>query len=60
MTHTTLPDENSQDGERGAILHSIVESCRRRGLDPYRYLSEVLTALPTMTNWQVKDWTPEA
>ena len=34
--------------------------CRRRGLDPYRYLSEVLTALPTLTNWQVKDWTPEA
>ena len=27
---------------------------------PYRYLSEVLTALPTLTNWQVKDWTPEA
>ena len=47
-------------GERGAILYSIVESCRRRGLDPYRYLSEVLTALPTLTNWQVKDWTPEA
>ena len=47
-------------GERGAILYSIVESCRRRGLDPYRYLREVLTALPTLTNWQVKDWTPEA
>ena len=46
-------------GERGAILYSIVESCRRRGLDPYRYLREVLTALPTLTNWQVKDWTPE-
>ena len=46
--------------ERGAILYSIVESCRRRGLDPYRYLSEVLTALPTLTKWQVKDWTPEA
>lgn len=47
-------------GERGAILYTIVESCRRRGLDPYRYLRELLTALPTMTNWQVKDWTPQA
>jgi transposase len=47
-------------GERGAILYTIVESCRRRGLDPYRYLRELLTALPTMTNWQIKDWTPEA
>jgi hypothetical protein len=47
-------------GERGAILYTLVESSRRRGLDPYRYLRDVLTALPTMTNWQVKDWTPEA
>ena len=47
-------------GERGAILYTIVESCRRRGLDPDRYLREVLTALPRLTNWQVKDWTPEA
>ena len=46
-------------GDRGAILYTIVESCRRRGLDPYRYLRELLTALPTMTNWQLKDWTPE-
>jgi transposase len=47
-------------GERGAILYTIVESCRRRGLDPYRYLRDVLTALPIMTNWQIQDWTPEA
>lgn len=36
-------------GDRGAILYTIVESCRRRGLDPFRYLRELLTALPTMT-----------
>ena len=47
-------------GTRGAILYTIVESCRRRALDPYRYLRELLTALPTMTNWQLKDWTPQA
>jgi transposase len=47
-------------GDRGAILYTIVESCRRRGIDPYRYLRELLTALPAMTNWQIKDWTPEA
>jgi hypothetical protein len=45
-------------GDRGAILYTIVESCRRRGIDPYRYLREVLTALPTMTNWQLENWTP--
>ena len=47
-------------GERGAILYTIVENCRRHGIDPFAYLHDVLTRLPSMTNWQVKDVTPEA
>jgi hypothetical protein len=47
-------------GERSAILYTIVESCRRRGLDPYAYLRHVLTRLPSSTNWQIADLTPEA
>ena len=47
-------------GERGAILYTIVESCRRRGLNPFAYLREVFTRLPSMTNWQVKNITPES
>ncbi len=47
-------------GQRSAILYTIVESCRRRGLDPYCYLRHVLTRLPQATNWQIKDLTPEA
>ena len=47
-------------GERGAILYTIVESCRRRGLNPFDYLREVFTRLPSMTNWQVKNITPES
>jgi transposase len=47
-------------GERSAILYTVIESCRRRGLDPFAYLREVFTRLPSMTNWQVKDITPEA
>jgi len=39
-------------GERGAILYTLIESCRRRGLDPYTYLKDVLSHLPTMTNHQ--------
>ena len=34
-------------GERGAIIYTIIESCRRRGIDPYAYLKDVLTRLPT-------------
>ena len=47
-------------GQRSAILYAIIESCRCRGIDPYAYLRDVLTRLPSMTNWQVKHVTPEA
>jgi transposase len=47
-------------GQRGAIIYSLIESCRRRGIDPYVYLRDVLTRLPHMTNHQIPDVTPEA
>ena len=47
-------------GERGAIIYTIIESCRRREIDPYEYMRDVFTRLPNSTNWQVKDLTPEA
>jgi transposase len=47
-------------GQRGAIIYTIVESCRRRGQDPYAYLRGVLTLLPHMTNHQIPEVTPEA
>ncbi len=50
----------AQAGARSAILYTIIECCRRRGLDPFTYLRDVFTRLPSATNWQVKDLTPEA
>jgi transposase len=47
-------------GERSAILYSIIESCRRHDIEPYTYLHEVLTRLPSMTNRQIKDIVPKA
>jgi transposase len=47
-------------GERSAILYTIIESCRRRGIDPYAYLREVLTRLPQMTNRQIPEVIPAA
>jgi transposase len=47
-------------GERGAIVYTVIEACRRRAIDPFAYLQDVFTRLPSMTNWQVKDITPEA
>ena len=50
----------AEAGQRSAILYTVVESCRRRGLDPYAYLRDVLTRLPRMTNRQTSEVTPQA
>ena len=47
-------------GERGAILYTIVESCRRHGIDPFAYLRDVLQCLPKSTNHQIPSFTPAA
>jgi transposase len=47
-------------GDRSAILYTVIESCRRRGLDPYAYLKDVLTRLPRMTIQQVPELLPGA
>jgi len=47
-------------GQRGAIIYTLVESCRRRNIDPYTYLRDVLTRLPKMTTGQIAEVTPQA
>ena len=51
---------SAEAGQRGAILYTIVESCRRRGIDPLAYLRDVLTRLPSMNISDVKNITPAA
>ncbi len=50
----------AEAGDRSAIIYTVIESCRRRGIDPFAYLRDLFTRLPSATNWQVKDLTPEA
>lgn len=50
----------AEAGQRSAILYTIVECCRRRGLDPQAYLRDMFTRLPHATNWQIDQLTPEA
>jgi hypothetical protein len=45
-------------GERSAIIYSILESCKRRGIDPTAYLRDVLERLPTMKITEVAQLTP--
>ncbi len=51
---------DAEAGQRSAIIYTVIESCRRRGLDPYAYLRDVLTRLPHMTNRQIPEVTPAA
>jgi transposase len=47
-------------GQRSAIIYTVIENCRRRSLDPFTYLRDVLTRLPNMTNHQIPEVTPQA
>ncbi len=47
-------------GWRSAVIYSIIESCRNHGIEPMAYMRDVLTRLPEMTNWEVKNITPRA
>jgi len=35
------------------VIYSLVQSCKAHGVEPYAYLKDVLTRLPTMTNHQI-------
>jgi transposase len=45
-------------GWRSALIYTIIQSCRRRGINPQEYLTDVLRRLPSMTTQQVKDLLP--
>ena len=45
-------------GQRGAIIYTVIQTCRRRGIDPYAYLRDLLTRLPNLTNHQIGEVTP--
>ena len=46
-------------GWRSAVIYSILASCRRRGINPLDYLTDVLTRLPAMTTGQIDNVLPE-
>jgi hypothetical protein len=50
----------AEAGERSAILYTLIENCRRNGVNPDEYLRDVLTRLPRMTNRQTHTVTPQA
>jgi hypothetical protein len=45
-------------GQRSAILYTIMENCKRLGINPRDYLCDVLSRIPSMTNQQTRSLTP--
>jgi hypothetical protein len=40
------------------VIYSILISCRRRGLNPQEYLTDVLARLPSMKITQIRELLP--
>jgi len=45
-------------GWRSAVIYTIILSCRRRGINPQEYLTDVLRRLPAIKSSEVKDLVP--
>ena len=45
-------------GQRSAIIYTLLESCKRHGINPQEYLRDLLSRLPSMTNQQTRSLTP--
>ncbi len=45
-------------GWRSAVIYSIIGSCRRRGINPQDYLTDVLSRLPQITINRIGEFTP--
>ena len=45
-------------GHSSAIHYTLLETCRKLGINPNEYLRDILPRLPHMTNRTAKDYTP--
>ena len=50
---------NPRGGQTAAILSSLTSTCRRHGINPQHYLTQLLTNLPDTPMSQLKHWLPE-
>ena len=50
---------NARGGETAAVLCSLTSTCRRHGIDPQLYLTQLLTNLPDTPTSQLHQWLPD-
>jgi len=46
-------------GHRSAVIYTLIESCKRHGIEPQAYLNDILSRLPAMTNHAAAELTPD-
>jgi transposase len=45
-------------GERSAVIYTLLGSCRRHGVNPFDYLKDLFTRLPSAKITQIREFTP--
>ena len=45
-------------GERSAVIYTLLGSCRRQGVNPFDYLKDLFTRLPSAKITEIKQFTP--
>jgi len=56
---TSLFVGHARGGQTAARLSSLTSTCRRHDIDPQRYLTQLLTNLPTTPVSQIEQWLPD-
>ncbi len=51
---------NERGGQTAAILSSLTSTCRRHGINPQFYFTQLLTNLPAWPMSQIDHWLPDA
>ena len=46
------------DGERAAVMMSLLQSAKRNGHEPWAYLKDLLTRMPTQLNSRIEELLP--
>jgi hypothetical protein len=47
-------------GERSAVTYTLLSSCRRHRINPFDYLKDLFTRLPSAKITKIKSFTPTA
>jgi transposase len=49
---------SKEAGQRSAVIYTLIENCRRHGVELYTYLKDVLERMPTTTTQEIGQLTP--